>query len=310
MTTVLADIRTELRRRVPALQLIGNTPLLEVNALAQRFPRLSVRAKAEWVNPGGSIKDRPVFNMLAQLIEDGTLGQRRVLDSTSGNSGIAYAMIGAALGIPVTLVIPGNASRERLRRIKAHGAEVILTDPLLGYDEAMRHAHKLAHEQQQRYLLLDQYSNRANWQAHYEGTATEILAQGGRDATHFISGVGTGGTLTGIATRLKEEIPGLKVVHVLPEEFPGIEGLKPLKAPGSIRPRNFHEQLVDERIDITIEEAFEHCQLLARHGLFVGQSSGANLAAAAKLAQREPNARVITVFADTGERYYSTGLWD
>ncbi|MBX3460090.1 MAG: PLP-dependent cysteine synthase family protein [Planctomycetes bacterium] len=323
MTTTLNSIE-DLKRRVPALQLIGNTPLIDVNVYENLFPRLSIQAKAEWVNPGGSIKDRAVLNMLAGIDPD-VLGSRRVLDSTSGNSGIAYAMIGAALGIPVTLVIPGNASQERLRRIKAHGAEVILTDPLLGYDEAMRRAHQLAHENPDRYLLVDQYSNAANWQAHYHGTGAEIAKKGsghffdgyGKRAqgrvvpfTHFISGVGTGGTLTGIGLRLKDEWPDLKVVLVQPEEFPGIEGLKPLKAPGSIKPKNFHESLVDLRIDVTVDEAFEASRLLARNGLFVGQSSGANLAAARKLAQREPEARIVTVFADTGERYYSTGLWD
>jgi cysteine synthase B len=309
MTATTAGL-ADLIRRVPALGLIGNTPLLEINVLQNRFPNLSLRAKAEWINPGGSIKDRPVLNMLARVIEDDNLGGRRVLDSTSGNSGIAYAMIGAALGIPVTLVIPGNASQERLRRIRAHGAEVILTDPLLGYDEAMRHCHRLAHDHEDKYLLVDQYSNAANWHAHYNGTALEILRQGGGDATHFISGVGTGGTLTGIARRLKEHNPALKVVLMQPEEFPGIEGLKPLKNPDDIRPVNFHEHLVDDRVEVTIEEAFEHSRLLAQNGIFVGQSAGANIAAAAKIAAREPEARIVTLLPDTGERYYSTGLWD
>lgn len=309
MTTTITSL-AEIIKRVPALGLIGNTPLLEINVLQHRFPGLSVRAKAEWINPGGSIKDRPVLHMLARMIEEDTLRGRRVLDSTSGNSGIAYAMIGAALNLPITLVIPGNASKERLRRIKAHGAEVILTDPLLGYDEAMRHCHKLAHDHEDKYLLVDQYSNAANWQAHYNGTAQEILKQGGGDATHFISGVGTGGTLTGIARRLKEHNPKLKVVLMQPEEFPGIEGLKPLKNPNDIRPVNFHEQLVDQRVEVTIEEAFEHSKLLAQNGIFVGQSAGANIAAAAKIAADNPRARIVTLLPDTGERYYSTGLWD
>lgn len=309
MTTTATSL-AELIKRVPALGLIGNTPLLEINVLESEFPRLSIRAKAEWMNPGGSIKDRPVLNMLARALAEDSIAGRRVLDSTSGNSGIAYAMIGAALQLPITLVIPGNASKERLRRIKAHGAEVILTDPILGYDEAMRHCHKLAHDQPDKYFLIDQYSNRANWEAHYHGTAEEILRQGGGGATHFISGVGTGGTLTGIATRLKEHNPSLKVVLMQPEEFPGIEGLKPLKNPSDIRPVNFHEHLVDERIEVTIEEAFEHSKLLAQNGIFVGQSAGANIAASRKIARRNPRARIVTLLPDTGERYYSTGLWD
>ena len=218
-------------------------------------------------------------------------------------------MIGAALGIPVTLVVPGNASIERQRRIKAHGAELILTDPVLGYDEALRVAHELGDTQPDKYLLVDQYANAANWQAHFDGTAVEILRQTD-EVTHFISGVGTGGTLTGIAKRLKQHDPNIQIVQVMPDDFPGIEGLKPLRSPDAIRPKIFDESLVDQRVDITIDEAADHCQLLARNGIFVGQSSGANLAVAAKIAEREPNAKIVTVFADTGERYYSTSLWD
>ena len=308
--TTKTDILSELIHRVPALGLIGNTPLLEVNVLEQRFPALSIKAKAEWVNPGGSIKDRAVFRMLARVLEEGALQGRRILDSTSGNSGIAYAMIGAALGIPVTLVVPGNASKERQRRIKAHGAELILTDPILGYDEAMRQAHELADLYPDKYLLVDQYANEANWQAHYHGTAEELLRQTGGELTHFIAGVGTGGTLTGIAKRLKEYDPNITIVQAMPDDFPGIEGLKPLRAPDAIRPRIFDEALVDQVVDVTIDEAADHCHLLARNGIFVGQSSGANLAVAAKVAERSPNAKIVTIFADTGERYYSTSLWD
>ena len=308
--TTRTDILFELARRIPALGLIGNTPLLEVNVLESRFPALSIHAKAEWMNPGGSIKDRAVLRMLARVLEANALGGRRILDSTSGNSGIAYAMIGAALRMPVTLVVPGNASKERQRRIKAHGAELILTDPILGYDEAMRHAHELADVYPDKYLLVDQYANDANWQAHYHGTAEEILRQSHGDITHFIAGVGTGGTLTGIAKRLKEYDPGIKIVQAMPDDFPGIEGLKPLRAPDALRPKIFDESLVDEIVDVTIDEAAEHCQLLARNGIFVGQSSGANLAVAAKVAEREPKAKVATIFADTGERYYSTSLWN
>jgi cysteine synthase B len=270
---------------------------------------VSIHAKAEWVNPGGSIKDRAVLRMLARLLDEDRLQGRRVLDSTSGNSGIAYAMIGAALGIPVTVVVPGNASLERQRRIKAHGAELILTDPLLGYDEAVRHAHELAATHPERYLLVDQYSNAANVEAHFEGTGAEILRQSD-EITHFVAGVGTGGTLTGIARRLKLHDPAIRVVQALPDDFPGIEGLKPLRAKDAIRPLNFDESLVDERVDVTIDEAAAHCELLARNGIFVGQSSGANFAVAAKIAERNPNVRIVTIFADTGERYFSTGLWD
>lgn len=308
--TTKTDIFSELKARIPALGLIGNTPLLDVNVFRNRFPSLSIKAKAEWMNPGGSIKDRAVFRMLARAIEEDVIKGRRVLDSTSGNSGIAYAMIGAALNIPVTLVVPGNASKERQRRIKAHGAELILTDPVQGYDEALRVGHQLAEDEPEKYVLLDQYSNRSNWEAHYHGTAREIIEQSGGEITHFIAGVGTGGTLTGVARRLKEFNPEIKIVQALPDDFPGIEGLKPLRSPDAIRPRNFDESVVDERFDVTIDEAADHCRLLAKNGIFVGQSSGANLAVAAKLAEREPEAKITTIFADTGERYYSTSLWD
>ncbi len=311
MTTATTNILTELKQRVPLLQLIGNTPLLEIEPFSQVARDAKILAKAEWRNPGGSIKDRPVMYMLARAIEEGRFeGGRRVLDSSSGNAGIAYAMLGAALGVPVTLVVPGNASEERKRRILAHGAELILTDPLLGYDEALHTAHKLAEEQPEKYFLVDQYANDSNVRAHYETTGREILEQTGGEITHFISGVGTGGTLTGVGRRLKQYNKRIRIVQVVPEVFPGIEGLKPLESPLDVRPKILDESLVDERVRVTIEEAYDYCNKLAHRGIFVGQSSGAYIAVAHKIAAKHPGARIATVFPDTGERYFSTRLWD
>lgn len=304
-------VRPEHLERWPALGLIGDTPLFRVDALRDEFPRGTVLAKAEWRNPGGSLKDRPVRRMLLQALDEGRLrpGQT-ILDSSSGNAGIAYAMIGAMLGFPVQLVVPGNASLERKKRIKAHGARLVETDPLLGYDEALRTCHRLAEEEPERFFHCDQYSNDDNWRAHYEETALEILAQTEGRLTHFVHGIGTGGTITGVGRRLKERAPGVKVVAVHPDPFPGIEGLKPLDRPEDIRPAILDESVIDERITVQIEDAFDGCQRLARQGLFVGQSSGAHLWAAAQVLRREPTARVVTLFCDIGERYFSTRLWD
>lgn len=297
--------------RWPALGLIGDTRLVRVDTLKDEFPRGEVWAKTEWTNPGGSLKDRPVMRMLLEALRDGRLHPgKTVLDSSSGNAGIAYAMIGAMLGYPVTLVVPGNASLERKKRIKAHGATLVETDPLLGYDEALRTCHRLAHEEPEKYFHSDQYSNEHNWRAHYEGTALEILEQTGGQLTHFVMGIGTGGSITGIGRRLKEHDPKIQVVAVHPEPFPGIEGLKPLDRPEDIRPAILDESVIDQRERVDIEDAFTHCQRLARQGLFVGQSSGAHLHAAAQVLRREPRARIVTLLCDIGERYFSTRLWD
>lgn len=294
----------------PALGLIGNTPLFRV-----RVPELpgngsEVHAKAEWTNPGGSIKDRPVLRMLLEAVLSGELTpDRTMIDSSSGNAGIAYAMIGKALGQRVELVVPGNASKERKLRIKAHGAALIETDPLKGYDEALREAHRRAKDGA-RYFHPDQYANADNWKAHYETTAAEILEQTGGKLTHFVAGIGTGGTITGVGRRLKEHDPKIQIVCIVPEAFPGIEGLKPLERPEDIVPGILDQSVIDRRIRVTIDEAYALCLSLAKNGLFVGQSSGAYLKGAIQVAKESPKARIVTVFSDTGERYFSTGMWD
>lgn len=297
--------------RWPALSLIGGTRLVRIDALRDEFPHGQVWAKAEWTNPGGSLKDRPVMRMLMEALRDGRLHPgKTILDSSSGNAGIAYAMIGAMIGYPVHLVVPGNASAERKKRILAHGARLTETDPLEGYDEALRTCHRLAHDDPETYFLCDQYSNEHNWRAHFETTAAEILEQTGGGLTHFVHGIGTGGTITGVGRRLKEHDPGIQVVAVNPDPFPGIEGLKPLERPEDIRPAILDEAVIDRRERVGIEEAFDGCQRLARQGLFVGQSSGAHLEACARVLRREPRARIVTLLCDVGERYFSTRLWD
>lgn len=294
----------------PALKAIGNTPLVRVDALRKEFPGVEVWAKLESFNPGGSIKDRPVLRMLAEAYAAGKLDGRTILDSSSGNAGIAYAMIGSVLGVPVELVVPGNASEERKKRILAHGAKLVFTDPVLGYDEALREVHRKAGREPEKYFFCDQYANDDNWKAHYESTAGEILRQSGGRITHFVGGVGTGGTMTGVGRRLKKDVPGVQVVCVRPESFPGIEGLKPLEGPGDIVPEIFDPSVVDRRIPVTIDDAYEMCGRLARFGFFVGQSSGAFLKGALEVAKTSPAARIVTVFPDLGERYFSTRLWD
>ena len=287
---------------------VGHTPLVELSALAP--PGVRLFAKLESVNPGGSIKDRPVARMLLQAIAAGRFaGGRRLLDSSSGNAGISYAMLGAALGVPVTIVVPGNASEERLQRIAAHGAQLIVTDPLEGYDFALREAQRLAREQPERYWHADQYANPDNWRAHYEGTGREMLEQLAAPPEAFVAGVGTGGTLTGAGRALREANPGLHIAAVIPEAFPGIEGLKPLGEPGDIVPAILDPSLIDERIPVTLDEAVALCAELAGEGLFVGPSSGAFVHGALMLAKQGGFRSIVTLLSDTGERYSSTGMW-
>lgn len=272
----------------------------------------TLRAKLESVHPAGSVKQRPVERIIEGALTRGDLAGRRLLDSSSGNAGIAYAQLGAARGVAVTLVVPGNASRERLDRIRAHGAELVLTDPMDGYDAAIAKARELAARRPEHYWYADQYSNSDNWLAHFHGTAEEILRQW-PDASEapdaFVSGIGTGGTITGVGRRLRRAAPGMLVAAVIPERFPGIEGLKPLGAPGDHVPELLDETLIDRRIEVTSEDAAWRCRELAKLGLFVGPSSGANVHAALALAASGRARRIVTLLPDTGERYVSAGLW-
>ena len=294
----------------PALGLIGNTPLVEVPIFRNEFPQGRVYAKMEAFNPGGSVKDRPVARMLTDAIARGDLrAGMTILDWSSGNAGIAYAMIGEVLGYPVEIVMVGGASDERKRRIRVHGARVVSTDSASGYDGALREAQRRFEATPEEYYFADQYSNESNWLAHYDGTASEILAQAPPGFTHFVAGVGTGGTVTGVGRRLREERPGVQIVCVAAPEFPGVAGLKPW-GPGQITPEVFDPSVVDVWVDIDVDQARRQSRQLARHGLFVGQSSGAYMCAARCVLLSDPHAVIVTLFPDTGERYFSAGLWD
>jgi S-sulfo-L-cysteine synthase (O-acetyl-L-serine-dependent) len=306
------DARIEsLLDRYPALRAVGSTPLVPVSLFHDELPDVLVWAKMECLNPGGSLKDRPALRMVLGALADGRIAPgQTLLDSSSGNAGIAYAMIGRIVGLPVEIVIPDNASAERKKRLQAHGARLVFTDAIQGYDEALREVRRRYEADPRRYFFCDQYGNADNWRAHYETTAEEILEQTGGRLTHVVLGVGTGGTVTGVGRRLKEHDPNVRLICVIPEVFPGIEGLKPLGNPGDIVPAILDERLIDERIPVTADEAHAMCQRLARAGFFVGQSSGAYLVGVERVAMRERRGRFVTLFNDLGERYFSTRLWD
>ncbi|PCJ44310.1 MAG: cysteine synthase [Moraxellaceae bacterium] len=292
------------------LDLIGNTPLIDLSFLGPDPKHIQLYAKAEWMNPGGSLKDRPVKFMLTDAIKNQLLTPNKViLDSSSGNAGISYGMIGAALGYQVTIVIPGNASEERKQRLRAHGANLIETDPLEGYDQALRHVRELYSNSPEKYFFCDQYSNQQNIRSHYEGTAVELIRQTPSPITHFVCGVGTGGSLTGIAKRLREHDPTVKIIGVQPERWPGIEGLKPLGEDEDIIPENFDPKVVDEWREVSADEAKTYCSHMAGKGYFVGQSSGAYLAVCNRLMTEIKQGVVTTLLCDLGERYFSVGLW-
>ncbi|HAN30848.1 MAG TPA: cysteine synthase [Myxococcales bacterium] len=301
--------------QVPCLGLIGNTPMVRVDGWADSHPGVEIWAKVEYFNPGGSVKDRPVLRMLAEAIADGRLTRdKTIIDSSSGNAGIAYAVIGRALGYKVEIVIPDNASVERIKRLKAHGATVTHTSAQDGYDEAIRHVRRLVAADPDKYFYCDQYSNDGNWQAHYDSTAEEIWLQTAGEISHFVYGVGTGGVLTGVGRKLKKLKPEVQIELLIPEAFPGVEGLKPLRDPEDHIPEILDQRLGDRDWDVDVDLAWEASQVLAASGLFAGQSSGANVwtavQVARKLAEAGEGGLIVTVLCDTGERYFSTRLWD
>jgi cysteine synthase B len=287
---------------------IGNTPLLRLRRVAADIPwGVEVYAKAEHFNPGGSVKDRAALSMILQAKRNGELRPgKKVLDATSGNTGIAYAMIGAAWEIPVTVCLPNNASPERKRILRSFGAEIIETDSNGTTDSAQRFARELEQKFPRTYVYLDQYNNQANWRAHYDGTAPEIWKQTRGRITHFITGIGTTGTFVGTSRRLKQVKPQLKAISVQPESpLHGIEGLKHL--PTAIVPGIYDPQMADEEVTVSTEEAQEmKARLSSEEGLLVGTSSGANVFAAVRLAKAMPPGSVIvTILCDSGDRYLS-----
>jgi S-sulfo-L-cysteine synthase (O-acetyl-L-serine-dependent) len=291
-------------------QLVGNTPLVRVRTFEREFPELEVYAKLEWFNPGGSVKDRAALAMIEDGERRGALTKDKVLiDSTSGNTGVAYAMVCAAKGYRCRLVMPENVSEERKQLVTAYGAEIVFSDGMEGSDGAIRLCHELISQHPERYFYPDQYSNPANPLAHYNGTAVEILEQTGGRLTHFVAGLGTTGTFVGTARRLKEHDPSIRTIAIQPEDaFHGLEGLKHL--PSSIVPKIWDESWADEVWGAPTEPAYDLARSLARtQGLLVGHSCGAALWGVRKLAEQVGKATVVTVFPDGGDRYLSTGLY-
>jgi len=291
---------------------VGNTPLLVLRRITAGLAHsVQVYAKAEWFNPGGSIKDRPAFNILRTALANCELVPgRRLLDSTSGNMGIAYTTFGAAMDVPVTLVLPANASPERIAILRALGAELVLTDPLEGSDGAIRVARRMAAENPELYYYANQYDNPANWQAHYLTTGPEIWQQTAGRVTHIVAGLGTSGTLTGVSRYVRQFNPDIQLIAVQPDgAFHGLEGLKHM--PTAIQPGIFDPALPDRTLEISTEEAYSMVRRLAREeGLFVGISSGAAAAAALQVAEELEEGTVVTVFPDAGYKYLSEkALW-
>jgi S-sulfo-L-cysteine synthase (O-acetyl-L-serine-dependent) len=291
-------------------RLIGNTPLLRVRIFERDFPGIEVYAKAEWFNPGGSVKDRAALWMIEDGERRGALRhEKTIIDSTSGNTGIAYAMVGAAKGYRVKLVMPSNVSSERKALVTAYGAEIVYSDAGEGSDGAIRLVRELVEKDPDAYFYPDQYSNPANARAHYEGTAVEILQQTSRRVTHFIAGLGTTGTFVGTSRRLKEHDPAIRTIAIQPEDsFHGLEGLKHI--PTAIVPKIWDPSLADEIWGCPTEPAYDLARAVARtEGLLVGHSSGAVLWAVRRLAETINEGVVVTVFPDSGDRYLSTGLY-
>lgn len=293
------------------LDLIGNTPLIDLSSLVDA-PRVKIFGKAELANPGGSVKDRPALSMVQAAERRGLLepGGRRILDATSGNTGIALAMIGAALGYGVTLCLPANASPERKRLLAAYGAEVIQTDPMAGSDGAILEARRLAAESPDRYVYLDQYANEENWRAHYRATGPEIWRQTAGEITHFITGLGTSGTFTGVGRYLKERRSGVRLVSVEPDgPFHGLEGMKHMES--ALVPAIYDASLADESWTVSTEDAYETVKTLARkQGLLLGVSSGANVAAALRQARQIESGTVVTILCDNADKYLSDAFWE
>jgi S-sulfo-L-cysteine synthase (O-acetyl-L-serine-dependent) len=296
------------------LEYIGNTPLIRIERVTRNLPNLEILAKAEWFNPGGSVKDRAALAMIQGGLASGKLRPgKTILDATSGNTGIAYAMIGAALGYPVKLFLPHSASEERKRILHAYGAELVMTPGDEGTDGAIRRVRELAAAEPERYFYPDQYSNAANWQAHYRSTANEIWEQTGGRITHFVAALGTSGTFVGTVRRLKELNPEIRCVSLQPDgPWNGLEGWKHM--PTALRPAIYDDTLADENLEISTEESYRMVKRLAREeGLLVSPSAAAALLGCLVVAKTIPagqTAVMVTVFADSAAKYLSERFWD
>jgi S-sulfo-L-cysteine synthase (O-acetyl-L-serine-dependent) len=292
------------------LDLIGNTPLIKLANLVEN-PRVEIYGKAEWANPGGSVKDRPALNMILEGERSGALTRdKTIIDATSGNTGIAYAMIAAARGYRVKLCLPKNASEERKRILGAYGVELVLTDPLAGSDGAILAVREIVAADPDKYFYPDQYNNPANWRAHYETTGVEIFEQTGGRVTHFVAGLGTSGTFVGAGRRLRELKPEVKLVSMQPDSpFHGLEGLKHMET--SIVPGIYDPTIADEEIEVDTEEAHAMVKRLARReGWFVGISSAANVVAAMRVAERIDEGVIVTILSDDASKYLSEKFWE
>jgi cysteine synthase B len=297
------------------LSMIGNTPLIRMDRITRDLPGIEIYGKAEFFNPGGSVKDRAALNMILDGERTGRLTRDKIiLDSTSGNTGIAYAMIGAYKGYKVKLCLPKNASMERKHVLKAYGAEMVLTDSGEGSDGAIRAVREIYQADPDRYFYPDQYNNPANWKAHYNGTALEILAQTDGRITHFVACMGTSGTFMGNSRRFREELPYVKCISAQPSSgFHGLEGLKHM--PTAIVPGIYDPSIADDNVWIETEDAYAMCRRIAREeALLVGISSGANLVAARKLGQQLVEAGeqgvIVTILCDGAYKYLSEPFWN
>jgi cysteine synthase B len=297
------------------LEQIGHTPLIRLAKIDADLPDVEIYGKAEFFNPGGSVKDRPALNMILDGERTGRLTKdRTILDSTSGNTGIAYAMIGAAKGYKVKLVLPGNASRERKAMLKAYGAEMIFSDAGEGSDGAIRKCREIYENDPNRYFYPDQYNNPANWKSHYETTAPEIMEQTDGRITHFVAALGTSGSFVGTSRRLKRDLPHVKCISAQPSSgFHGLEGLKHM--PTAIVPGIYDPSIADDNIWIETEDAYAMARRVGREeGILIGISAGANLVAARKIAKElvengEPGV-IVTFLCDSASKYLSEPFWD
>jgi S-sulfo-L-cysteine synthase (O-acetyl-L-serine-dependent) len=293
------------------VDLVGNTPLLELGNISREVPGVTILGKAEWYNPGGSVKDRPALWMIRDGEKSDALTPGKViLDATSGNTGIAYAWIGAALGYKVELCMPKNASEERKKILRAYGVEIILTDPGEGSDGAIREARRLYAEDPEKYFYPDQYGNPANPRSHYESTAPEIWEQTEGEITHFVAGLGTSGTFVGAARRLKEYNPEIKVVSFEPDSpFHGLEGMKHMAS--AIVPEIYDPTIADENLGTSTEEAYDMVKRLAREeGILAGLSAGAAVATSLKVARELESGVIVTVLPDSADKYLSESFWE
>jgi cysteine synthase B len=299
----------------PLLDRIGNTPLIRLERVAAHLPGIQILGKAEWANPGGSVKDRAASGIVSDARQRGLLPPgKHLLDATSGNTGIAYAMLGAAMGFPVTLCVPSNVSPERKHILQAYAANVVWTDPADGSDGAIRKARALAAEEPEKYFYANQYGNDANWRAHYHGTANEIWEQTEGQLTHFVAGLGTSGTFVGTTRRLKELNPAIQCISMQPDSpFNGLEGLKHMAT--AIVPPIYDPALADRNVEMETEAAYAMAKRLGRtEGLLVGVSAAAAVATCLRIAEEEAakgkEAVIVTILCDSADKYLSERFWN